>query len=542
MTQPALLPLHALPSRLQIVTEDGTHETAFAPDGSVVVKDIAVHFDSATGRLQLHARTSRVKRLSLRWKIADRDDLHRSVYLGDHWERSYGDLEWRGLRAERVMPWYFLQHAPDGRTHGYGVKVRPAAMCFWRVTHEELILACDVRCGGTGVDLRGRTLEVCTLVSREGQPDESAFAAAVAFTRLLCDDPLRLDHVAYGANDWYYLYANNTRETVLRDTGTISRLSPNAQNRPYSVIDSGWQKYGGPAAGGPWTPNAKFPDFEKLPAQMRGLGTRPGIWVRPSASGEPLLPGLQRAKIGGDSTTRLLDLSTDEVQADMDRTLHHLVNELGFDLVKHDFSSWDVFGLPGIHFHDRITSDGWAFADTSRTTAEILVTHYRTIARYADKATILACNCPSHLTAGLCHINRTGGDTSGLNWERTRIQGVNTLAFRMPQHRALYEIDADCVGLTTKIPWEMNREWLFALAHSGTPLFVSLQPEAIGPDQESALREALDIASRPLSMAEPIDWLTNVTPNHWRCHDGERRFRWNGFEGEDFTTDVVLYQ
>ena len=29
-------------------------------------------------------------------------------FLGDHWERSYGDLEWRGLVGDRLMPWYFL--------------------------------------------------------------------------------------------------------------------------------------------------------------------------------------------------------------------------------------------------------------------------------------------------------------------------------------------------------------------------------------------------------------------------------------------------
>ena len=30
-----------------------------------------------------------------------------SLCLGDHWERSYGDLEWRGTVPDRVMPWYF---------------------------------------------------------------------------------------------------------------------------------------------------------------------------------------------------------------------------------------------------------------------------------------------------------------------------------------------------------------------------------------------------------------------------------------------------
>ena len=45
------------------------------------------------------------------------------------------------------------------------------------------------------------------------------------------------------------------------------------------------------------------------------------------------------------------------------------------------------------------------------------------------------------------HLNRTGDDTSGRIWERTRRMGVNTLAFRLPQHNTFYHIDADCVGI-----------------------------------------------------------------------------------------------
>lgn len=531
-----------VPSKLRIVTESGAAETAFAADGSAGHGDVSVHYSAATGQLRLAARGTRVKRLLLHWSVSRLDDIPRSVYLADHWERSYGDLEWRALRPDRVMPWYFLRHGPDGRTHGYGVKVRPSAMCYWRMTREELILGCDVRCGGSGVDLRGRTLDVCTVVQREGAAGESPFAAAVAFTRLLCDDPLMPAQPVYGGNDWYYLYGGNSAETALRDADTISRLSPNAANRPYSVIDAGWSISPGSCPGGPWLPNARFPDFERLPARIRDVGARPGIWVRPTATSLDTLPLLQRPKTGGDPRVRLLDISAPEVQADMTRYLRHLTSDLGFELIKHDFSGWDIFGQPGFHFHDRITPDGWAFADTTRTTAEILIAHYRNILESSAPALVLACNCPGHLTAGLCHLNRTGGDTSGKNWERTRIQGVNTLAFRMPQHGAFYAIDADCVGLTTSIPWEMNREWFSLLAHSGTPLFVSLQPEAVDPEQQAALREAFDLASRPLPMAEPLDWLTNTTPNEWRCHDGVRRFRWNGFPGEDFTTDVILYQ
>ena len=315
----------------------------------------------------------------LKWDVSAHKDLNRSFYLADHWERSYGDLEWRGLRADRVMPWYFMQHTPSGITHGYGVRVRPSAMCYWRINTQQLILGCDVRSGGRGVDLRGRTMTVCQLVSRKGLADENAFNAAVSFTRMLNDKVMPVDHVIYGANDWYYIYGQNTQETVLRDTQTISELSPNAANRPYSVIDSGWQLGGGVASGGPWVKNKKFPDFESLPQRMKDMGTRPGIWVRPSAAEHKDLPILQREKIGGDNTTQLLDISTSEVREDMNKYLHNLVNELGFELVKHDFSSWDIFGKPGYHFHDRLTSDDWEFADNTRSTAEILIDHYSAI-------------------------------------------------------------------------------------------------------------------------------------------------------------------
>ena len=43
-------------------------------------------------------------RLHLRWNVAVDAGL---LILGDAWERSYGDLAWRGIVPERPMPWYF---------------------------------------------------------------------------------------------------------------------------------------------------------------------------------------------------------------------------------------------------------------------------------------------------------------------------------------------------------------------------------------------------------------------------------------------------
>ena len=120
---------------------------------------------------------------------------------------------------------------------------------------------------------------------------------------------------------------------------------------------------------------------------------------------------------------------------------------------------------------------------------------YRTIRSAAGDALVIGCNTVSHLSAGVFEICRIGDDTSGTEWARTRKMGVNTLAFRGAQHGAFYVADPDCVGVTNAIPWSFNKQWLDLLARSGTMLFVSLAPDALGEEQRRDLRAALALAS-----------------------------------------------
>ena len=80
--------------------------------------------------------------------------------MGDAWERSYGELEWRGIVPHRFMPWYMIESDgseddgsfPLGKTvRCFGVGVRPAAMCTWQYDSYGVTLWMDVRCGGDGV-------------------------------------------------------------------------------------------------------------------------------------------------------------------------------------------------------------------------------------------------------------------------------------------------------------------------------------------------------------------------------------------------------
>ncbi len=161
-----------------------------------------------------------IKRIHLRWR-GDQSAIR--LFLGDAWERGYGDLEWRSEVPDRVMPWYCA--AWDGTlTHGYGVRTSPKAFCFWRADAEGLSLWCDVRSGGAPVALGDRTLAVCDVISRRGRPQESAFAAIHALCRAMCPAPRLPGQPIYGHNDWYYAYGNNSPATVMTDVHNIVDL------------------------------------------------------------------------------------------------------------------------------------------------------------------------------------------------------------------------------------------------------------------------------------------------------------------------------
>jgi alpha-galactosidase len=307
---------------------------------------VRVETSPAGERLEVRAASEvALRRVELRWTIAIPPGLR---LLGDHWERGYGDLEWRGVVPERPMPWYFLAH--DGhRTHGYGVRTGAGALAHWQVDAEGVSLWLDVRCGGRGVRLAGRTLEAATVVAREGHDGESAFAAARAFCAVLHERPRLPSAPVYGGNSWYSAYDRIDADLVRAMTADVVALSPAVENRPFSVIDSGWQASIGlhAAAGGPWRePNRLFPPMASLSAEIRSMGARPGIWVRPLVTVDrvPDAWTLPASRFKGDYPGVVLDPSVPEALALVREDVARLAREWRYDLVKHDFTTYDLFG------------------------------------------------------------------------------------------------------------------------------------------------------------------------------------------------------
>ena len=227
----------------------------------------------------------------------------------------------------------------------------------------------------------------------------------------------------------------------------------------------------------------------------------------------------------------VLDPTVPEVLQKITDDLKRL-RQWGFELIKHDYTTFDLFGRWGFQMGSTLTRDGWTFAaGPARTTAEVIDDLYRTMRTGAGDALIIGCNTVSHLSPHHFEICRVGDDTSGTEWSRTRKMGVNTLAFRGPQHGAFYVADADCVGVTTAVPWSFNRQWLDLLARSGTMLFVSLAPDALGADQRRDLKDAFALAATPQPLGEPLDWQRTVYPTRWRLMDRERIYDWVGADG-----------
>ena len=224
--------------------------------------------------VMLEAPATAVQRIHLRWKCRFPSGVR---ILGDAWERSYGDLQWLPIQAERPLPWYALLHLQQ-RTAGVGVKTGAASFAFWQIDPSGISLWLDVRNGSNGVRLGNRKLEMAAIIVCTGEEGQSAFATAKVLCHRMAEGtsiPSTRGNMPvgtiYGSNDWYYAYGKNTPEGILRDAELVTSVAPANGPRPFTVIDDGYQD------------SARFADMAKLATDIRARGAIPGLWIRPAA-------------------------------------------------------------------------------------------------------------------------------------------------------------------------------------------------------------------------------------------------------------------
>ncbi|WP_287762406.1 glycoside hydrolase family 36 protein [Megamonas sp.] len=531
------------PDFIELTTETKT-VTAKWENDDYNLDDINVKLNQDNEHLAifLTAQTSKVKWIKLRWNNLSWDKNVR--FLGDAWERGYGDMEWKGMNPNRFMPWYFCAKS-EAKSICYGVKVRPSAMCFWQVDSLGMTLFLDVRCGGSGVNLKGRVIKLADVITCEMR-DCTSFEAMQEFCGQMCEDPILPKYPVYGSNNWYYAYGKSSESEILADCDYILNLTKDIENKPYMVIDDCWQEHHrlNEYNGGPWTKgNEKFPDMKALADKLVQKGVRPGIWVRLLLNEDENIKNEWRL-----SHNNCIDPTNPEALNYIKEDIKRICN-WGYTLIKHDFSTFDLFGKWGFQMSPLVTDDGWHFYDDSLTSAEVVKLLYKAILDASVEASngetlILGCNTIGHLGAGYMHINRTGDDTSGVDWERTRFMGVNTLAFRLPQHGKFYEIDADCVGIDGGISWSMNKQWADVLAQSGTPLFISVRPNILDETEKQELHEILKVASKQEHHVIPVDWEETTCPERWqdKDHDIDCKYQWFEETGLKFNPNTIRYQ
>jgi alpha-galactosidase len=456
-----------------------------------------------------------------------------ALFWGDAWERSYGDLQWKTNKAGVKNPWYVMIYDAK-QTACFGVKTGCNTLCWWGLNNDSLELTLDTHSGGNGVLLGTRILHAADIITTQGKPGENPFHTDHRFCGMMCEKPRLPKQPVYGINDWYFAYGNNNFDLIKQTTAMMSELVTDTNNKPFSVIDAGWATYSPllPGDGG-WNddfskPNDKFKNMHLLGDEIKKLGMRPGLWMRPLCARHDEKASLLAPKIPGrdDPKNPVLDPTIPE---NIERIRHNfdVYKQWGYEMVKHDFTTYDITGRWGMNMKDGITAPGWNFNDRSKTNAEIILHLYRSIRDAAgDGIYIIGCNTMSHLSACIFELCRIGDDTSGNEWERTRKMGVNTLAFRLPQHNKFYAVDGDCVGITTKIEWSRNKQWLSLLAESGAPLFVSGQPEAMGEAQKAAVKDAFAKAAKVQPLGEPLDWMTNNQPQKWKLNNRAVDFDW----------------
>ena len=452
-------------------------------------------------------------RVKLRW---DGDLSSGLLCLGDGWERvglsTKKDYEgmWTGIEPRRRMPWYF--HLFDGAAlHSFGVKTGPSVFVWFECDASGISAWLDVRSGGRACEL-SEPLLACEVVCREGREGEIPYRAAEAFCRMMCDKPNLPTEPIFGVNNWYWAYGNITHDIVMDECSYLMEMARDAVCRPHMIIDDGWQVgHRKGYNGGPWNAtNDAFPALSEVAAEIVANGARPGIWFRPLLDADGPLEA--RSPGGNSEQGFTLDPSHPYTLEKVATDVRTLV-AAGFELLKYDFTVIDTVkrqsGIEGLR----------PFYDRTKPSCYILRNFYRTIEQASGNANILSCNVVNHLAAGLHAAQRAGDDTSGRNFEQTRMSGVSCFT-RLAQNGTFFALDPDCAAFTDMVAHDINLDFLEAAAVTGAVTIASVTPGCLTREEMARIRKIYAIASRGGLGAYPRRFVGENAPAHFVTPEG----------------------
>ncbi|MGF1753748.1 alpha-galactosidase [Vibrio makurazakiensis] len=313
--------------------------------------------------------------------------------------------------------------------------------------------------------LHGDTLEAvyqeyCILINQNHQPRFGITKAAPV-----------------GWCSWYAYYAD-VSEMDIRNN--LKSMQGPLNDVEWVLLDDGYQAFMGD-----WlTPSDKFSNgVKELIADIKSHGKKPAIWLAPfiaqpesdlfqnhpdwfvrSFDGELLKA--EDVTYGGWRCTPwyILDTSHPEVQQHLEHVVKTMREEWGVELFKLDANYWGT--LKGSRFIKGVTG------------VEAYRLGMQAIARGAGDGWLLGCNAPMWPSLGAVDAMRVSDDVERRP-ERFEQIAKETF-YRSWQHRKLWQIDPDCVTLTSlanqatdRHSYEFHRDAILASAGlllSGDPL------------------------------------------------------------------------
>lgn len=508
-----------------------TEETPFRfEEMSTKCSDVKYEYAVKDGvaRVIVYPSGSPVKYLKLRF----RGDLSfiEKVY-GDTWERTGtgATLDWRSVCPSRMMPWFCYLMGGD-RMMCYGVKTGADAFASWLVDVHGVTLFINLTNGANGTDLK-EPIVACELVELLGEKNEDAYKVAKRFSSLLCDKPKLPKEPIFGVNNWYWAYGRISYDSIMTETDYLLKMCEGTKHRPYMIIDDGWQlcrTYGeGAYIGGPWLPNERFGDMARVAEAIHKKGAKAGIWFRPllTLGDVPEEAKLEKFAAGG----VLLDPSHPYTLKKARKDAKAL-RSWGFDLIKHDFSTMDYFGVAPLSAENcsyELYKRKKSPFDKTKTNATILKNLYKAIQEGVADAEVIACNAVGHLSAGIHSAYRTGNDTSGRSFEWTARNGVNTV-MRLPLNDTLYRADPDCAAFTERVDPALNLDFLEMCAITGMTTLASVTPGILSEENMKRINRIYRIADEDASRFGIADYDKTSAPYKFGSEDGKnsREFNW----------------
>jgi alpha-galactosidase len=202
----------------------------------------------------------------------------------------------------------------------------------------------------------------------------------------------------------------------------------------------------------------------------------------------------------------------------------------GFELIKHDFSAYDVVGdnMCSMNHGVRLTHGNEKFYDSTKTTAMVIKELYRTIQDAAGDAEVIGCNTVSHLAAGIHSIQRVGYDTSGTSFEYTACNGPNSM-MRLPLNGNFFMIDADCAAFTKEVPFQPNLDFLKACAVTGTTTMAAIAPDILTPEQKKEVAKVFRIADKNQLHCGIENFEKTSSPEIFVDGDDRFEFEWTAY-------------